>query len=162
DQPSAPIAPVRPHDFRFTGREAVDKRTTLGAKLAESGVAAAVLTAPDSLAWLLNIRGGDGPRTPLPLGFATLYAAGAPALFMDRGRFVPGLGGRPGNAVRAHAAGALGGALASLGADKRRVRADPTSAAAWIFDRLSAAGAEIVRGSDPCALPKACKNAVEI
>src|SRR5215470_1465952 len=57
DQPAAPIAPVRPHDIRFTGREAVDKRTTLGAKLAENGVAAAVLTAPDSLAWLLNIRG---------------------------------------------------------------------------------------------------------
>src|SRR5262249_56273060 len=44
----------------------------------------------------------------------------------------------------------------------RGVRADPGGGAAWIFDRLSAAGGEIVRGSDPCALPKACKNAVEI
>ena len=40
--------------------------------------------------------------------------------------------------------------------------ADPSSAAAWIFDRLAAAGAEVMRGADPCALPKACKNAVEI
>jgi Xaa-Pro aminopeptidase len=162
DQPPAPIAPVRPHDIRFTGRESVDKRTTLGAKLAENGVAAAVLTAPDSLAWLLNIRGGDVPRTPLPLGFAILYADGAVDLFMDRRKFIPGLEAHLGNAVRVHAPGALGAALDSLGADKRRVLADPTSAAAWIFDRVTAAGAEIMRGSDPCALPKACKNAVEI
>jgi len=162
DQPPAPIAPVRPHDVRFTGRESVDKRTTLGAKLAENGVDAAVLTAPDSLAWLLNVRGGDVPRTPLPLGFAILYADGAVDLFMDRRKFVPGLEAHLGNAVRVHAPQALGTALDSLGADKRHVLVDPSSAAAWIFDRLAGAGADIIRGNDPCALPKACKNSSEI
>jgi len=162
DQPAPPIAPVRPHDIRFTGRDSIDKRTTLGGKLAEGGVDAAVLTAPDSLAWLLNIRGGDVPRTPLPLGFAVLYADGAVDLFMDRRKFVPGLEAHLGNAVRVHAPQALGPALDSLGAGKRRVLVDPTSAAAWIFDRLAGAGAEIMRGSDPCALPKACKNPLEI
>jgi Xaa-Pro aminopeptidase len=162
DQPAAPIAPVRPHPVRFAGREAGDKRTALGAKLAEAGVDAAVLTAPDALAWLLNIRGGDVPRTPLPLGFAILHSGGAVDLFMDRRKFVPGLEAHLGNAVTVHAPDALGATLDRLGSEKRRVLADPTSAAAWIFDRLAAAGAQIVRGSDPCALPKACKNAVEI
>jgi Xaa-Pro aminopeptidase len=162
DQPAPPIAPVRPHELRYTGRESVDKRTSLGAKLAADKVDAAVLTAPDSLAWLLNIRGGDVPRTPLPLGFAVLHADGAVDLFVDRRKFVPGLEAHLGNAVHVHAPDQLAPTLDRLGRDKRRVLADPTSAAAWVFDRLAAAGAEVVRGSDPCALPKACKNAVEI
>jgi Xaa-Pro aminopeptidase len=162
DQPAAPIAPVRPHPVRFAGREATDKRTALGAKLAEGGVDAAALTAPDALAWLLNIRGGDVPRTPLPLGFAILHSSGAVDLFMDRRKFVPGLEAHLGNTVTVHAPDALGATLDRLGSEKCRVLADPTSAAAWIFDRLAAAGAQILRGSDPCALPKACKNAVEI
>ena len=162
DQPAAPIAPVRPHELRYTGCESVDKRVNLGARLAADKVDAAVLTAPDSLAWLLNIRGGDVPRTPLPLGFAVLHSDGAVDLFMDRRKLVPGLEAHLGNAVHVHTPDQLASALARLGQEKRRVLADPTSAAAWIFDRLAAAGAEVVRGSDPCALPKARKNAVEI
>ncbi len=162
DQPAPPIAPVRPHELRFTGRDSVDKRTTLGGRLAADKVDAAVLTAPDSIAWLLNIRGGDVPRTPLPLSFAVLHADGAVDLFIDRRKLVPGLEAHLGNSVRVHAPDRLSETLDQLGRDKRRVLTDPTSAAAAIFDRLAMAGAEVVPGSDPCALPKACKNAVEI
>ena len=45
---------------------------------------------------------------------------------------------------------------------RARVQADPATAADWVFQRLAAAGAEIVRAADPCLLPKACKNAVEL
>jgi Xaa-Pro aminopeptidase len=31
-----------------------------------------------------------------------------------------------------------------------------------VFDRLRAAGAEVVNGADPCLLPKACKNSAEL
>jgi Xaa-Pro aminopeptidase len=161
-QPAPPIAPVRPHELRFTGRDSVDKRTTLGDKLAADKLDAAVLTAPDSIAWLLNIRGGDVPRTPLPLSFALLHADGGVDLFIDRRKFVPGLEAHLGNAVRVHAPDRFPGVLEQLGREKRRVLADPASAASAVFDRLAATGAEVVRGSDPCALPKACKNAAEI
>jgi Xaa-Pro aminopeptidase len=39
---------------------------------------------------------------------------------------------------------------------------DPAQSSAWYFDTLTEAGASIVRAADPCALPRACKNAVEI
>ena len=162
DQPPPPLAPVRPQELRFAGHESRDKRMDLGTKLGEGMIDSAVLTAPDSIAWLLNVRGGDVPRTPLPLGFAILHQDGNVDLFMDRRKFVPGLERHLGNAVRVHSPGELGAVLDRLGGEKRRVLVDPTSAAAWLFDRLGAAGAEIVRGADPCALPKACKNVVEI
>ncbi len=44
----------------------------------------------------------------------------------------------------------------------RRVLVDPAQSSAWYFDTLQAAGATVVRGPDPCALPRACKNPVEI
>ena len=43
-----------------------------------------------------------------------------------------------------------------------RVLVDPGTAAAWIFDRLAAAGGQDPRAADPCLLPKACKNPVEL
>ncbi|MEX1204681.1 MAG: aminopeptidase P family protein [Dongiaceae bacterium] len=162
DQPPPPIAPVVPHELRFAGRAAEDKRRALADKLAADGVDAAVLTAPDSIAWLLNIRGADVPRTPLPLGFAILHRDAAVELFIDRRKLVPGLEAHLGNGVAVNPPDAFGTALDRLGAAKRRVLADPSGAAAWVFDRLAAAGAEAVRGDDPCALPKACKNPVEL
>ena len=44
---------------------------------AEAKQDAAVLTDPASIAWLLNIRGGDVPFTPFALGFALVHADGA-------------------------------------------------------------------------------------
>ena len=42
-----------------------------------------MISAPDSLAWLLNIRGGDVPRTPFALGYAIIDKDGKVDLFVD-------------------------------------------------------------------------------
>ena len=44
---------------------------------------AVFLAQPDSIAWLLNIRGGDVPYSPLPLAFAVLHADARVELFCD-------------------------------------------------------------------------------
>jgi Xaa-Pro aminopeptidase len=64
-----------------------------------------------------------------------------------------------GNGVTVAPRAALAPALARLGG--RRVRVDPVASPAWFAATLRAAGAAVVAGPDPCALPKACKNAVE-
>jgi Xaa-Pro aminopeptidase len=162
DQPAAPLAPVVPHADGFAGESGQSKRDRLARGLAEEGVAAAVLTMPESIAWLLNIRGGDVPHTPLPLSFAILRSDASVALFVDRRKLSPGLERHLGNAVRVMPSDQLGPALDALAAEGAPVQADPASAAAWVFDRLDKAGAKIHRAADPCVLPKACKNAAEI
>ncbi len=162
DQPAAPIAPVVPHPEQFSGESAESKRTRLGRALQQDGVAAVVLTMPESIAWLLNIRGGDVPHTPLPLSFAILRQDGSVGLFIDRRKLVPGLERHLGNAVTVLPPEQLGAALDALAAEGGRVQADPATAASWVFDRLTKAGAKIHRAADPCLLPKACKNAAEI
>jgi Xaa-Pro aminopeptidase len=161
-QPAAPLAPVVPHAEEFAGESAASKRARLARGLAEESVAAAVLTMPESIAWLLNIRGGDVPHTPLPLSFAILRNDASVTLFIDRRKLVPGLDHHLGNAVTVMAPDELGPALDALAGEGRLVQADPASAASWIFDRLEAAGAKLHRAADPCTLPKACKNPVEV
>jgi Xaa-Pro aminopeptidase len=162
DQPPPPLAPVFPHGLEYAGRAAADKHREVAAALDRNRVDAAVLTAPDSIAWLLNIRGGDVTHTPLPLSFALLHRDATVDLFIDARKLGPGLREHLGHDVRVAEPGALGATLDRLGAAGRVVQIDPASGAAWIFQRLQAAGARLVRAPDPCALPKACKNEVEL
>lgn len=160
DRPSQPQAPVVPHEDRYTGEAASAKRARLGKAVAAAGADVALLTAPASIAWLFNIRGGDVIRTPLPLAQALLAADGTARLFLDPAKVTPGLADWLGAAVALETPDALEPALAAL--KGRKVLVDPGVSSAWYFDRLAAAGAEVVRGMDPCTLPRATKNAVEI
>jgi len=162
EQPASPIAPVMPHSERFAGESAQSKRIRLARSLQEEGVAAVVLTMPESIAWLLNIRGCDVPHTPLPLSFAILRQDGTVALFIDRRKLVFSIERHLGNEVTIEPPERLGPAIDALAAEGGRVQVDPATTASWIFDRLQAAGGKIYRAADPCLLPKACKNAIEI
>ena len=77
DQPPPPLGPIAPHPVRFAGRDAGEKREKIAARLAEKGAEAAVLSAPDSIAWLLNVRGADVANSPLPHSFAIVHGEGA-------------------------------------------------------------------------------------
>ncbi len=162
DQPSRPLGLVSPYAESFAGRSSADKRSDIAAELRRQGNAAAVLTQPDSIAWLLNVRGSDVPCTPLPLSFAVARDTGEVDWFVDRRKLAPGMEAHVGNQVAIRPPEELGAVLDELGAAKAKVSVDPNWAAVWVFDRLHTAGARIDREADPCLLPKACKNATEI
>jgi len=162
DRPAPPTAPAVPHLLQFAGRGSAEKRRAIAEKLRAEKIGAVALTAPDSICWLLNIRGGDVPYTPLALSFAILHADASVDLFIDGRKVSPALAAHLGGELRIAAADRFGAALAQLGAAKKRVQADPSTAASWVFDRLGEAGAAIHRAADPCQLPKACKNAAEL
>ncbi|MDH3228539.1 MAG: M24 family metallopeptidase [Alphaproteobacteria bacterium] len=160
DRPAAPAAPIGPHDLAFTGESSEAKRKRVGGSLTEKGADAAVITAPDSIAWMLNVRGGDVSHTPLPLSFAILYANGRVEWFVDPAKTGPDMAVHLGDEVAVRGRDEFEPALWALG--NSRVLADPGGTAALVFDRLGKAGAKIVKEPDPCQLPKACKNEVEI
>src|SRR5579871_6581426 len=159
-RPAQPRAQVTPHPLEFAGEDSASKRERIGKELAAQGADAALITAPASVAWLFNIRGGDVIRSPLPLSQAILNADGSARLFLDPVKVTPELPAWLGNGVRLEPPAALPEALAEL--KGRRVLVDPGQSSAWYFETLKDAGAEVVRGSDPVALPRACKNPVEI
>ncbi len=162
DRPPPPIAPVVAHENSFAGAGAADKRARLAEALTEAGAGACVLSTPDSLAWLLNLRGGDVPYSPFPLGFVVADETGRVELFIDRRKLPPELGRHLGNDVSVRDPAELGDALDALAAAGKPVLADPSSTSAWVFDRVTAAGGEMLRAADPCARPKARKNQAEL
>src|SRR5471032_851026 len=160
DQPAPPITPAKPHALNLSGEQSEAKRLRLGDGLNKTGAEAAVITLADSVCWLLNMRGHDVPHTPFTLAFAILHDDGGADLFLDPAKRTPELMAHLGNAVQVHNPSEFTAALDAM--KGKSVLVDPTTAAAAIFDRLNKAGAKIRQGSDPCQLPKACKNALEI
>ncbi len=162
DQPPAPIAPIWPQDIRHAGLSAADKRHLIAAKLKEKGQDAAVISAPDSLAWLLNIRGGDTPRTPFALGYAIIDKEGKVDLFVDPRKLTAPARVHLGNEVAVREPAGFLPALDALGKSGAAVAVDAMTAGVAISDRLKTSGAKPQIGEDPCALPKACKNPTEV
>ena len=100
DQPPPPLGPIGPHPVRFAGVETGEKRQTIAARLVEKGAAAAVLSAPDSIAWLLNVRGADVANSPLPHSFAIVHGKGDVDWFVDRRKLLPEVPAHLGNTVQ--------------------------------------------------------------
>lgn len=153
DRPPRPSAPAKAHPLEFAGEASTDKIARLAKTLREADHDAAVLTLPDSIMWLLNIRGADVERNPLAQGFAILHADGRVDLFMDEMKL---LEIELGTDVDQHPPESFLDALDGL---TGRIRIEKSSAPQIVADRL---GDRAVFGDDPCALPKARKNAAEI
>lgn len=155
DQPEPAKFPAKVHPLAFAGESHADKRTRLAATLGDAGQSAAVITLPDSICWLLNIRGADIPRNPIAQGFAVLNADASVDLFMQPAK-LEGLENHLGNHVRVHQPSSFLTHIASISG---AVRLDKTSVPVKVADAI---GDAAEWGDDPCALPKACKNAAEI
>jgi Xaa-Pro aminopeptidase len=162
DRPAPPIAPMLPHPEEFSGESTESRRKRIARIVAERGADVVLLTAPDSIAWLLNVRGGDVPRTPFSLGFALLHNDGHVDLYMDRRKIPDRTVAWLGNAVTLAPPDELGAALDTMGKMAKRVLVETSTVPYWAATRLQAAGATLVRDADPVALPKACKNPVEL
>lgn len=156
DRPAPPNAPVRAHPIEFSGETSSDKRTRLAAGLKKAGHTATVITLPDSICWLLNIRGSDIPRNPVVHAFAILHDNARVSLFSDLSKFEH-LGLDP--SIDQFPWGAFEGELTKLNGPVLLDRKSAPLAVAALFEHE---GIDIAWGEDPCLLPKACKNAQEI
>ncbi len=155
DRPAAPRQPVTSHALEYAGESAGDKCTRLAKDLREAGQAAAVITLPDSIMWLLNIRGADIPRNPVAQGFAILHDDARVDLFMAAEKLA-GLEDHLGAAVTIHRPESFRTAVAALNG---AVAVDYVTVPQVLTDEL---GERLVKTGDPCALPKARKNAAEV
>ncbi|MCE9686459.1 aminopeptidase P family protein [Shewanella sp. AS16] len=160
DRPQLTTAPAILFDADGAGKSSLQKRTEIGAAIAKAGAEVALIAALDSFCWLLNLRGSDVPRLPVILGSALLNANGDMTLFTDLNKLPRGTLDHVGPGVDFKAESELETALSAL--DGVKLLADPNAANAWSQLTARAAGAKLVAGLDPVALPKAQKNAAEL
>jgi len=158
-RPAPPDGPVVPHPLKYAGRPADSKIAAIQKGLKEQGQDAVVLTAPDSICWLMNIRGHDVAHNPVALAFAIVPASGKPDLFVASERLSREAKQHLDGIVKVSPPRELKARIRALRQAKRRVRIDHDRAA-WGLVR--ALGPSAVRGGDPCVPLKAIKNATEI
>jgi Xaa-Pro aminopeptidase len=159
DQPAAPMGKAFAHPDALAGRTSAEKCASLAAQLAAAGQKSCVITLPDSLCWLLNIRGTDVPRNPVLHGFAILYDDGRVTLFAELAKFDAAATAHLGPHVKIRPPSAFIPALRTL---QGPVRVDRGTAPLAVSLELADADVEAVWGEDPCRLPKACKTEAEI
>ena len=158
DRPALPKCPVFVHDEKYAGRSAADKMADAleGARM--HGADALFVSALDQVAWLLNIRSSDVRYNPVATSFVYLGPEGN-VLFIDADKLPAdvlaylaqqGVTTQPYTSVKAF--------IFNL-STRRRVLLDPASTAYGI---LEAFGDRAVEGTSPIAMPKACKNDVQI
>jgi Xaa-Pro aminopeptidase len=159
DQPAPSAAHAVVHTDAHAGRPSAEKRADVADWLKRQGLDAAVISALDSVAWLLNIRGADVDRTPVALSYVIAHADGTAELFIAPEKVTPELVQHLGNAVTVRPRAEFAGALAGFAG--KTVSVDPTFGVAAIFQALEAGGAAVFAKRDPTILAKAIKNPVE-
>lgn len=160
ERPAPLVSPALLLAEHYTGESSRSKRERIGAAVAAKGADAALIFAPDSVSWLLNIRGTDIPKLPVVQGLALLATDGSVTLLADPGRIPEGFAAHVGEGVTVRPESEAPAVLAAYGG--RTVLADPDTANAWSQMALQQGGATLLADGDPVLLPKACKNAVEI
>ena len=162
ERPAGRAPAPYPHTIEYAGEDSASKRRRVGAELAKAGADAIVFANPNATAWLLNIRGGDVPRTPVALCRTVLHADGRAAAFFA--------GHEIGDELRAH----LGPDVAisdeehfddylrDLGAQGKSVLVNKAVCPRFVYDALSESGATIIEGEDPLILARSIKNETEV
>lgn len=148
------------HDIKYSGQSSDNKIKNIVKVLKGKKAEFAIITAPDSICWLLNIRGADLPHTPIVLCYAIISKTGKVSLYLlDKNSMSKGVKKHLGkNVVIKSIEDDFEGDIKAL--KNKPVLVDPASSPAAIFDLLKKA--KIVRETDPCILPKSCKNKTEI
>ena len=159
DQPAPPLGAAFAHPLALAGVSSADKRAELAGQLRKAGQRAVVITLPDSLCWLLNIRGADVPRNPVLHGLAILHDDARVTLFAEPAKFDDATRAHLGAHVTLRPPQAFVPALHILTGP---VRVDRATAPLAVSRELTEAEVAVVWGDDPCRLPKARKNAAEI
>ena len=156
DRPGKPSASAWSHPITLSGQSVKEKCSNISTIIANNGADSAVITLPDSLCWLLNIRGADVRRTPIVQAFLIITSKGSVKLFSDIRKFK--------NIhfdewIELLDWSDFEGALqVSTGV----MQIDPESLPYAAFKSLEAGSSKINYAPDPCILPKALKNHTEL
>lgn len=160
DRPAPVVSEMRLMPFSSVGQTSLEKRQLIANTLREKNADCVVLTELDSIAWLLNIRGLDVSRLPVLLSHAIAHQDSSIDFFLAPARLADGFHAHVDGIVRVHHPEQLEKQLQQL--NGRRVMLDSATSNAWFTLTLQNAGAELLNEADPCLLPKAAKNNVEV
>ncbi len=164
DQPAPPAGEVQLHPVEFAGASYAEKCDGVLAAMKKHGADAVVLTQPDGINWLLNIRGADVPFNPLLLAHLLLRANGTAMLFTHPHTLSAEVAAyfKAEKIEVAPIKKLFDGKYIRPQLEAKTLLLDKASTAVGWFALAEKLDIAVVAGEDPTLLPKACKNAVEL
>jgi len=159
DQPPRPQAPVALFPEEFAGLSVEDKIETI-CDIMEQDTGFVVLTAPDSICWLLNVRGADTEYIPQVLSTAIIDLGDRKIdWFIEPAKTAPEIERALGRFVRFHDPSQL---QATLDALEGPVYLDSARSPIW-YQTVLQQNKEVTLQDhkDPCILPKSQKTGAE-
>jgi len=145
DRPAEPVTPITIQPEALAGKSHSQKRAEIADAIRELNADCALITAPASIAWLLNIRGADVQCTPLPLSTAIIKNNGHVDFFVNAKKLSSEISQHLGNEISIHDEKGLESALKALSG--RTVIMDPDTASAWHFSTAESGGANVKKQS---------------
>ncbi len=165
DRPAPVCSPVRIYPDELNGCPSLQKRQNLAQALRDEGMDAAIITSPDTICWLLNIRGDDRHCLPVINCRLVAYANEALEWYVSLQHFDDEIQGQ----LEEHFGHVdifpeedFGDVLERLCNASCKVYIDPQTTNAAILKALYDGGAEVTEGLGLCEIPKACKNRQEL
>ena len=157
DRPSTSKEPAWEHPLKFSGEDSKSKVNKISYKIEKMSADAAIFTLPDSICWLLNLRGADVAHTPIVHCFAIVTKKGHITVFGDKSKLGilvhnPKVTLSNWNDFEEYLTNFTG---------KIIIDTNSLPQAAMDF-LLQGAGEVIPKDEDLCNILKACKNSVEI
>ena len=160
DRPTPPTGAVSVRELKLAGEAAPDKLQRVRTEMKKFRADALLVSDPQNVAWVFNIRGTDVTHTPLALAFALIPTEGRPSLYIDTAKLSNNVRHTLEEFTDIRAPDDLSGDLSKL--KDKTVRLDQASAADAFTRLLADSGGKPQRGADPIALLKATKNHAEI
>lgn len=162
NRPEAPKGKIQVQPLEYAGQDHEDKIKHIQDYLNDQRLGAVAVTATDSVAWLLNLRGQDIPFNPVFLSYAIVKKTGQVDLVIDPAKLTPDAMAHLGPNVTLIDESDIKTYLNQLGREKLRIQMDENQAPYGMGYILEKAGAKLTFAQDPCSLPKAIKNNVEL
>lgn len=166
DQPALPRGYVSLFPDVVAGHSVKEKKDIVMNQVKKEGAQGGIITLPDSICWLLNVRGEDVKMTPLVHSTVILDAANNKIeWFVDGGKVSPNIRNELKKNVTLYEPSEIEARMQALAkaasAAGKPVTLDFQRSSIWFKNQLEADGASVKPSKDPCIEPKAQKTTSE-
>ncbi|HWR61272.1 MAG TPA: aminopeptidase P family protein [Clostridia bacterium] len=160
DRPAIPRTPIFLHDIKYAGKSRTEKLTEVRSEMQKQNAGYYLLSSLDDVAWLLNLRGGDVPNTPVVTAYV-LISQDSCKLFIDNSKVSSSVKKElEADKVEVLAYEAIEEAITSI-KDSGTISMDPEKSNVWLYKAVPGT-CEILELPNISTNLKAVKNSTEI
>lgn len=165
DRPKATYSQILIYPDEYSGCPSLVKRQNLAKELIKRNLDATIISRPETICWLLNIRGSDKKYLPVVNSRLVAFSNDRLEWYVDDSHFTSDILDKLADHfghVDIFPPEQFSGVLERLNNSKSWVYVDPEATNAKILNALNSGGSTVVEGLGICEQPKAVKNSLEI